>query len=73
MNESYVQFFTASILNWIPLLKPDTHKQIIVDSLAYLVQKKRCEVYAFIIMPNHIHLIWRMTEGIKRADVHVTL
>ena len=50
MNENYVQFFTASILKWIPLLNSNKHKQVIVDSLAYLVSNKRCEVYAFIAL-----------------------
>jgi len=69
MNENYVQFFTASILKWIPLLNSNKHKQVIVDSLEYMVSNKRCEVYAFVIMPNHIHLIWRMSEGYKLAHV----
>lgn len=69
MNEHYVQFFTASILHWIPLLKPDSRKQVILDSLVFLVEKGRCEVYAFVIMPNHIHLIWRVGENYHREDV----
>ncbi len=53
-------FFTATILNWKHLLKPDKYKQIVVDSLKYLVENKRIAVYGFVIMPNHIHLIWEM-------------
>ena len=69
MNENYAQFFTATILNWIPLLNSEKHKKIIVDSLSYLVEKGRCEVYAFVIMPNHIHLIWRMGGKEKQSDL----
>ena len=59
MEESYAQFFTATILNWNPILHTNEYKQIITDSLAFLVEEQRIKVYAFVIMPNHIHLIWQ--------------
>ena len=57
-----IYFWTATINAWIKLLTPDTLKQLIIDSLYYLSQKKKIEVYAFVIMPNHIHLIWKVIE-----------
>jgi hypothetical protein len=45
-QEEYVQFFTATILEWKHLLKPDKYKQIILDSLKFLVEQKRAKVYA---------------------------
>ncbi len=60
LNEVY--FYTATILNWKHLLKPDKYKQIIIDSLKYLSQKNKIIVYAFVIMPNHIHLVWELIE-----------
>ncbi len=51
------QFFTATILEWKRLLKPDKYKDIIISSLEFLVQNKRVQVNAFVIMDNHIHLI----------------
>jgi putative transposase len=55
-------FWTATINNRIKLLEPYIIEQIIIDSLLYLSQKKKIEVYAFVIMPNHIHLIWEINE-----------
>jgi putative transposase len=54
-------------------LQDDNWKQIIIDSLAWLVSKKRCSVYASVIMPNHIHLLWRIAERYKREDVQGAL
>ncbi|WP_369426430.1 hypothetical protein [Pontibacter anaerobius] len=59
-EQQHIAFFTATILEWKHLLKPDKYKQIIVDSLGYLVEQKRVKVYAFVIMPNHLHLLWKM-------------
>lgn len=58
LNETY--FYTATILNWQHLLKRDDFKNIVTDSLHYLCRQQLAEVYAFVIMPNHIHLLWRM-------------
>lgn len=54
-----IYFFTASIHKWKNLLEEDDNKKIILDSLKYLVEKDLIELYAFVIMPNHIHLIWK--------------
>ncbi len=57
------QFFTATIHEWQHALAEDKHKDIIIDSLKFLVNKKRIELNAFVIMSNHIHLIWQPLFG----------
>ncbi|MBO9619944.1 MAG: transposase [Niabella sp.] len=56
----YPAFFTATNLDWKALLKPDKYKDIIISSLRFLVNAKRVKIFAFVIMRNHIHLIWQM-------------
>jgi putative transposase len=63
------QFFTATILEWKRLLKPEKYKDIIISSLRFLVETNRVKVNAFVIMDNHIHLIWQMMAGIKPEAV----
>ena len=53
------QFFTATILNWQHLLADDKYKKIVTNSLRFLVEKRRIQLFAFVIMSNHIHLIWQ--------------
>lgn len=59
---SKIYFWTATIHNWLPLLTADNNKQVIINSLKTLSDKKLITVYAFVIMPNHIHLIWQQNE-----------
>ena len=59
-NEIY--FWTATINKWQRLLEQDSYKDVIIDSLQYLTDKGNIDVFAFIIMPNHIHLLWRVNE-----------
>ena len=56
--ENGIEFFTATCLNWQPLLQPDHRKDIVINSLKYLVEDERIWLYGFVIMPNHIHLLW---------------
>jgi putative transposase len=69
LQNYHPEFLTATILNWKHLLASDQMKTIIVDSLQWLVQNKRCVVNAFVIMPNHVHLIWKIADGYERKDV----
>ena len=63
------QYFTTTILDWQHLLKPDKYKDIIIQSLQFLVKEKRIELNAFAIMSNHIHLIWQIQQGQVRENV----
>lgn len=66
--EHYPQFVTITNLNWLPILKNDYHKDIIIEALRKRVDNQQLSIYAFVIMPNHIHLIWQLHDGIKKAD-----
>ena len=65
----YPHFFTATNLYWKKLLEPDKYKDIIIDSMKFLVVEKRVIVYGFVIIPNHIHLLWHLHAGKIREDV----
>jgi REP element-mobilizing transposase RayT len=65
----YPHFFTATILQWKGLLKPVKYKDIIIESLRFLVADQRVIIYGFVIMVNHIHSIWQMNAGIKRENL----
>jgi REP element-mobilizing transposase RayT len=57
-----IYFWTATINQWFPLLQNDENKQVIVDSLKYLSDGKYISVFGFVIMPTHIHLIWKQNK-----------
>ena len=65
----YPQFFTATIVGWQRLLEPDKYKNLIINSLRFLVEDKRIKLYAFVIMSNHIHVIWQMQPLIHPQHV----
>jgi len=65
----YAQFFTATNLEWKKLLLPDKRKNVIIESMRFIVEDKRVIIYGFVIMSNHIHVIWQMQAGRMRDAV----
>jgi len=61
-------FFTATVLQWKHILKSDKYKNVIVDSFRYLVENKLVRIFAFVIMPNHFHTVWKINEEIEKPD-----
>ena len=59
MEIGEIFFWTATINHWQKLLWPDRYKDIIINSLNYLSNTGAIDVFGFVIMPSHIHLIWR--------------
>ncbi|UKT63767.1 transposase [Pedobacter mucosus] len=57
-----IYFWTDTIKEWLNALDNDKYKVVIVACLKELVARKMIEVYAFVIMPNHIHIIWAMLK-----------
>ena len=60
LNEIY--FWTITINNWLHLLRADDNKMIVMNSLQWLVQNKLVRIYGYVIMPNHIHLLWEQLK-----------
>jgi len=57
-----IEFFTATCLQWQPLLQKEAHKNIVLNSLSFLVTEKRIWLYGYVLMPNHIHILWCKTH-----------
>jgi putative transposase len=57
-----IYFWTATIHKWFHLLETNENKQLIVDSLKFLSDGNFITVYAFVVMPNHLHLIWLLNK-----------
>jgi len=57
-----VYFWTDTIKDWRHLLKQDKYKTIIIDTWKQFVERELIIMYGFVIMPNHIHVIWELIK-----------
>ncbi|VAW28495.1 hypothetical protein MNBD_BACTEROID06-429 [hydrothermal vent metagenome] len=62
-DQEGLYFVTFTIVYWLDLFIRDVYKQAVVDSLNYCQDKKGLEVYAWVIMTSHVHLILRSNQS----------
>ncbi len=56
-------FLTLTAVEWADVFLRREHKQILCDSLNFCVNVKGLEIFAYVIMTSHVHLIARAKEG----------
>lgn len=62
-------FTTCTILDWNHLLADDQFKDIIIDSFRYFNREGSVAIHAFVIMPNHMHIVWEIKEPYKLSKI----
>jgi putative transposase len=66
--DHHTTFTTITNLNWLPILENDQYKEIVIKALRTRTINEEVTVYGFVIMPNHLHIIWQLHDGIARSD-----
>jgi REP element-mobilizing transposase RayT len=56
-------FLTFTVVGWVDIFTRGEYKQIICDSLNYCSEKKGLDIFAYVIMSNHVHIFARAREG----------
>jgi REP element-mobilizing transposase RayT len=69
LDATNLYFITTTAVQRVNLFHRDVIKRIIADSLNYIRVQHWIKLYAFVIMPNHIHIIVRFLEGYTLSDV----
>ena len=62
MDIASCYLYTDTIHDFKHLLKDDKFKTICINSWKYLVDNELIKIYGFVVMPNHIHLLWNMIK-----------
>jgi len=69
IEKNHVQFFTAVCYDWLKLLDSDEARLIVIEALKFRIAQGQVKVGAYVIMPNHMHIIWRIQNDFKLEDV----
>lgn len=62
-NQEGLYFVSFAVVYWIDVFTREEYFAILTDSLAYCRKNKGMEIYAWCIMPSHVHLIFRAKEN----------
>lgn len=72
MSVGEVYFWTNTINNWNNLLSHETLKLVIINQLQWLIKNNKIKVYGYVIMPNHMHILWEMVEKNGKEMPHAS-
>ena len=67
-DPTHLYFITASVIEWKHLFITPEYINIPLNSLAWLQQHKRILLFAFVIMPSHLHCILK-PEGSPIGEI----
>lgn len=56
-NPDGIYFITFSVVGWVDVFTRDIYRNILIESFNWCVDKKGLNIYAWVIMTNHVHLI----------------
>jgi REP element-mobilizing transposase RayT len=68
-NPEGAYFVSFAVVEWIDVFTRNEYKNILLDSLGYSRQNKGMEVYAWCIMTNHIHLVFKSIGEYKPENL----
>jgi putative transposase len=56
-------FVTLTVTDWIDVFTKRLYNDFIIENLAWCQKHKKLNIYAYVIMTNHIHMVANVTEG----------
>ncbi len=62
-------FMTLTIVEWIDLFTRERYSKIIIESLKFCSNNKGLNIFAYVIMSNHVHLIANCESNQNLSDI----
>ncbi|GGK64597.1 hypothetical protein GCM10011405_10710 [Rufibacter glacialis] len=69
IHEGYLYYLTLTVVDWVDVFTRPVYRHIIIDSLKFCQEKKGLEIYAWVLMSNHLHLIASAKEGFHLSNI----
>ena len=67
-DQEAAYYLTLQVVEWADIFSRQIYRDIIIDSFRFCQQNKGLEIYAYVIMTNHIHLLAK-TINANLSDV----
>lgn len=63
LDQSALYYLTIQVVDWIDVFTRQAYRDIVLESLKYCMYNKGLQVFGYVIMPNHVHLIANSPGG----------
>jgi putative transposase len=57
-------FVTLTVTDWVDIFTRRIYSDLVIQNLQYCQQHKKLNIYAYVLMTNHLHLVANVEEGI---------
>ena len=74
VTKEYIEKFGKAVDKWLDnghgdcLLRKQSNRKIVEDALLFF-NGKRYDLVAFVVMPNHVHILMKLKEGFELTEI----
>ena len=68
-NQQATYFLTFQVVEWVDVFTRPAYKTILTDCFSFCRKNKGLQLFGYVIMTNHVHLIARAKEGYRLSDI----
>lgn len=62
-------FITLTTVGWVDVFTRLNQKQVIIDALRFCQHQKGLEIYAYVLMHSHLHLVCKSVGTLTLAEI----
>lgn len=63
IDKEAVYFITATVVDWVDVFTRNVYRDILIDSFRYCQKNQGLQVYGWVLMPNHFHMVCSFING----------
>jgi REP element-mobilizing transposase RayT len=64
-----LHYVTFQIVRWIDIFTRQVYRDTVIENLCFCQQHKGLEIYAYVIMSNHIHILLRSEKAVLSKTI----
>ncbi len=68
-DQEGLYYLTFQVVDWIDIFTRQVYRDIVIDSFRYAIEYKYFQLFAYVVMSNHIHLIAHSGKGVLSNTV----
>jgi len=68
-DQTGLYFLTLQIIGWVDLFSRQVYRDIFIDNLNFCRKKKGLNLFGYVVMSNHVHLLAQSNDGKLSSDI----
>lgn len=62
-NSAGFYYLTLQVVDWVDVFTRKNHRDTVIESLKFCREKKGLQIYGYVVMSNHMHLLAQAKNG----------